>query len=81
MIQGSEAVDRAIVRLIGDPDFKTFLQWLEDEKAENIQALLQSQNTVSIHQMQGSAQLLTDILQAVMLAPNAVAARARARNT
>ncbi len=65
-------VNRSLARLATNPDFAKFLQALEDEKNADIAALLQSTNPVLVHQLQGSTQMLVDILQAATLAPLAV---------
>ena len=69
-----EGEKRALARLFLNPDFRTFLQVLEDEKVAGITEMLTTQNAILIHQLQGSTQMLVDITRAVMLAPDAVAA-------
>jgi hypothetical protein len=68
---------RAIVRLNNDPDFKTFLQWLEDEEALVNADLKRSTQTVLVHQLQGSSLVLEDIRLTVMSAPVALAGQAK----
>lgn len=69
-----EPFQRALARLATNPDFAYFLKLLEDEKHEGIQAMLSTIHPVVLHQLQGSTRMLVDITQAVMLAPQAVAA-------
>ena len=69
-----EGEKRALARLALNPDFKAFLQLLEDEKQSGISMMLSTLCTSTLHQLQGSTRLLVDITQAVMLAPQAVAA-------
>lgn len=69
-----EGEKRALARLALNPDFKTFLQLLEDEKQSGINVMLSTLCTSTLHQLQGSTRLLVDITQAAMLAPQAVAA-------
>lgn len=65
-------VCRAIVRLENDPDFKVFVGWLEEERNNSITDLLSNASPVHVHQLQGEAQCLTDILQSVMTAQTAI---------
>jgi len=81
MIITDEATQRSVARLAGNPDFKMFLQWLQDEKAGGLSEMLSTQNTVLLHQLQGSTRLLMDIERAVMLAPETVATINRRPNT
>ncbi len=74
MIKPDEAVIRAMVRLLQTPDFKTFLDWLGEEEVEVAKEWRASLNTVRVHQLQGAAQLLEDIKQTAMSAPQEAAA-------
>lgn len=69
-----ESEKRAFARLALNPDFKTFLRVLEDEKQDGIKTMLSTLCPPTLHQLQGSTRMLADITQAVMLAPQAVAA-------
>lgn len=77
MIISDEATQRAVARLSTNPDFVTFMQWLEDERVAGNTELLNTLNTALVHQLQGSTRLLVDIKQAVTSAPFAVAQRSR----
>lgn len=73
MTPADESTNRAIARLLQTPDFKTFLQWLEDERTGALEELMSNKDSVLVHQMQGSTRILTDIQRAVMSAPQALA--------
>lgn len=81
MIITSEATNRAVARLGSNPDFKLFLEWVEEERSLGLDQLLETVSPVLVHQMQGSTRTLVDILRAVMLAPIAVAGISGRRNT
>ena len=76
MTASDESTNRMLQRLAGNADFKMFLQWLGDEKTAGLEELLNSTNTISVHQLQGSTRLLLDIERAVMHAPQWLAANA-----
>lgn len=53
----------AFDRLSANEDFVFFLEWLKSKQQDRIDRLLLNSNTVSVHQDQGYALALTDILQ------------------
>ncbi len=65
--------NRALVRLRNNTDFQLLLVALEEERAKAVEDLLNSRDPVHVHQLQGSARMLTDFLAAIEAAPIAVA--------
>lgn len=55
-------------RLSANGDFAMLIDYLHAERVRNIEQLLVTTNTVSVHQLQGYSQALTDILQLVTTA-------------
>jgi hypothetical protein len=53
----------ALDRLSGSHDFGVVISWMKAEREDRINKLLLNSNTVSVHQDQGYALALTDILQ------------------
>jgi hypothetical protein len=74
MIVTDESTQRAMARLSGNPDFVQFMLMLQQEQDNWMDELLDSKNSVFVHQLQGKTRQLMDIRQAVMSAPAAVAA-------
>lgn len=72
-----EPTQRAVARLVNNPDFALFMQCLAEEQESSLAALLASKDTVMVHQLQGATRVLMDIKQSVRAAPHAAAMRSR----
>lgn len=73
MVSPDITVLRAMERLSANADFRCLTAWIGESLKESIEQLLVSASTVSVHQCQGYASALTDILQSVTTAREAIA--------
>jgi hypothetical protein len=64
-----EETNRVAARLLNNQDFLVFMRWLEDQQAKALSELLEAQATPVVHQLQGEARMLANILQSVRAAP------------
>lgn len=75
MINLDKQQTNALARLAQLPDFQVFMQVIETDKADLFKTLMVSRDQVHVHQLQGSAQKLEDILQTIESAQQAHAHR------
>ena len=65
MMQPSIDVIKALGALDGNRDFGVFMDWLKANYESEVEKLIAQPNTVLVHQSQGYAMCLKDIIRAV----------------
>lgn len=63
---------KAIGRLASTHDFMRVVDWLKGEHTDAVKALVECPTVPRVHQLQGTAQALGDILQAIRSAQPAL---------
>lgn len=65
-------ITKSLAALDGNRDFGVVLQWLREDLGAQINELLLSTNPILVHQKQGYALCLTDIIQSATTATKAL---------
>jgi hypothetical protein len=64
-MRATPEVEKALATLVAHPDFVRFIEWLREEESTAVDAVLDCTQPVLVHQLQGRASVLRDILRPV----------------